>query len=126
MEKVKPELIFIASEMYPFSKSGGLADVMGVLPLTLSRMGIPIAVITPLYGRLSTAAYQLRLVCENCPVGYPWPSITADIYQADYQGLPVYFIDRGEFFDRRHYYCTAKNDYFDLFKSKRACIIIKW
>ena len=113
MEKVKPELIFIASEMYPFSKSGGLADVMGVLPLTLSRMGIPVAVITPLYGRLSTAAYQLRLVCENCPVGYPWPSITADIYQADYQGLPVYFIDRGEFFDRRHYYCTAKNDYFD-------------
>ncbi|MFA6810136.1 MAG: glycogen synthase GlgA [Desulfoplanes sp.] len=113
IQSVKPELVFIASEMYPFSKSGGLADVLGVLPLTLSRMGIPVAVITPLYGRLSTSAYPLRLVCENCPVGYPWPTISADIYQADYQGIPVYFIDRGEFFDRRHYYCTAKNDYFD-------------
>ncbi|WP_462325239.1 glycogen synthase GlgA [Desulfoplanes sp.] len=108
-----PGLVFIASEMYPFSKSGGLADVMGVLPLTLHRLGVPTAVIIPLYGRLGTAAYPLRLVYENCPVDYPWPKTTADIYLADYKGLPVYFIDRGEYFDRRHYYCTAKGDYFD-------------
>ncbi len=108
-----PRLIFIASEMFPFSKSGGLADVMGILPLTLHRMGVPTAVITPLYGRLCTASFPLRLVYENCPVGYPWPSISTDIYLADYKGLPVYFVDRGEYFDRRHYYCTAKGDYFD-------------
>ena len=108
-----PEVVFIASEMYPFSKSGGLADVMGILPLTLHRMGVPTAVVTPLYGRLSSGHYQLRLVSENCPVGYPWPEITADIFQADYEGMPVYFIDRGEYFDRRHYYCTYKGDYFD-------------
>ena len=108
-----PEVVFVASEMYPFSKSGGLADVMGILPLTLHRMGVPVAVVTPLYGRLSSAHYQLRLVAENCPVGYPWPEITADIFQADYEGLPVFFVDRGEYFDRRHYYCTYKGDYFD-------------
>jgi starch synthase len=108
-----PRLVFIASEVYPFSKSGGLADVMGILPLTLHRMGVPTAVMTPLYGRLSTASYPLRLVYEDCPVGYPWPTTTADIYQADYKGVPVYFISRGEYFDRRHYYCTAKGDYFD-------------
>jgi starch synthase len=113
LTKESPRVIFIASEMYPFSKSGGLADVVGILPLTLQRMGIPTAVITPLYGRLSTASFPLRLVYENCPVGYPWPLISADIYLADYHGLPVYFINRGEYFDRRHYYCTAKSDYFD-------------
>ncbi len=113
MNAVSPRLVFIASEMYPFSKSGGLADVMGILPLTLLRMGIPVAVITPLYGRLSTASFPLHLVYENCPVGYPWPMTSADIYMADYKGLPVYFIDRGEYFDRRHYYCTDKGDYFD-------------
>ena len=107
------DIVFLTSEMYPFSKSGGLADVMGILPLTLSRMGARVAVITPFYGRLSTGHYPVRLAYENCPVGYPWQDSTADIYRADYHGLPVYFIERGEYFDRRHYYCTHKGDYFD-------------
>lgn len=107
------DIVFLTSEIYPFSKSGGLADVMGVLPLALSRLGVRVAVITPFYGRLSTGQYQVRLVYENCPVGYPWPDSSADIYLADYQGVPVYFVERGEYFDRRHYYCTHKGDYFD-------------
>lgn len=107
------DIVFLTSEIYPFSKSGGLADVMGILPLTLLRLGVRVAVITPFYGRLCTGQYPVQLVCENCHVGYPWPDTTADIYKADYHGLPVYFIDRGEFFDRRQYYCTHKGDYFD-------------
>jgi starch synthase len=107
------DIVFLTSEIYPFSKSGGLADVMGILPLTLSRMGVRVAVITPFYGRLSTGHYPVHLVQENCPVGYPWADTTADIYLADYHGLPVYFIERGEYFDRRQYYCTHKGDYFD-------------
>jgi starch synthase len=107
------DIIFLTSEIYPFSKSGGLADVMGILPLTLSRMGARVAVITPFYGRLSTGKYPVHLVHENCPVGFPWHDTTADIYMADYYGLPVYFIERGEYFDRRQYYCTHKGDYFD-------------
>jgi starch synthase len=107
------DIVFVASEIYPFSKSGGLADVMGILPLSLHRMGLKVSVITPLYGRISTSRYQLRLFSEDCPVGYPWPGTTADIYKADFEGMPVYFIDRGEYFDRRNYYCTHKGDYFD-------------
>jgi starch synthase len=107
------DIVFLTSEIYPFSKSGGLADVMGILPLALTRMGVRVAVITPFYGRLSTGQYPVRLVHENCPVGYPWPDSTADVFQADYQGVPVYFIERGEYFDRRYYYCTDRGDYFD-------------
>ncbi|NCC24649.1 MAG: glycogen synthase GlgA [Deltaproteobacteria bacterium] len=106
-------IVFAASEIYPFSKSGGLADVMGVLPLTLHKMGLDVSVITPFYGRISTSRYKMRLVAENCPVGYPWPDITADVYKADFEGMPVYFVDRGEYFDRRNYYCTHHGDYFD-------------
>lgn len=107
------DIVFLTSEIYPFSKSGGLADVMGILPLTLTRLGARVAVITPFYGRLSTGQYPVRLVYENCPVGYPWSDTTADVYQAEYHGLPVYFIERGEYFDRKQYYCTHKGDYFD-------------
>ncbi len=108
-----PKILFVASEIYPFSKSGGLADVMGILPLTLHGMGYSTAVITPFYGRMSTSDYPLRLVFERMPVGYPWPDVTADVYRADYNGMPVFFVDRPEYFDRRNYYCTYKGDYFD-------------
>lgn len=99
--------------MYPFSKTGGLADVMGALPLALSRLGLATAVVTPFYGRLATSDFRLRLIYEDCPVGYPWADTTADIFMSDYHGLPVYFISRGEFFDRRFLYCTHRGDYFD-------------
>ncbi len=107
------DVVLITSEIFPFSKSGGLADVMGALPVALRQLGLRVAVVTPLYGRMCTAKYPVRLVYENCPVGFPWPETTFDVYAANYQGVPVYFIDRPEYFDRRGYYCTSKGDYFD-------------
>ncbi len=108
-----PDIFHISSEIYPFSKSGGLADVVGILPQALEDIGLQPCVITPLYGRISTSRFQISLIYEDCPVGYPWPEITADIYYTDFKGIPVFFIQRGEYFDRRSYYCTSKGDYFD-------------
>lgn len=113
MSSPRPMVLFITSEMYPFSKTGGLADVLGALPPTLREMGLPVGVITPFYGRLLTRDHPVRLVCPNCHVGYPWPPTSAEIYQADYQGVQVFFISRGEYFDRRYYYNTHQGDYFD-------------
>lgn len=106
-------ILFAASEMYPFSKSGGLGDVMGALPLTLKNMGHDVAVITPRYGHIKTRDYPLEPFLHRIPVDYPWPGITADIYFADYEGLPTYFVHRGEYFDRSGYYNTHDGDYFD-------------
>jgi len=109
----KPLVFFATSEIYPFSKTGGLGDVMGALPTALRKKGVNAAVITPFYGRLKSMEYPVHLLYAGCPVGYPWPPVTADIYLADFNGLPVYFVDRSEFFDRRHYYNTHQGDYFD-------------
>lgn len=124
--EIAPQILFVSSEMYPFSKSGGLGDVIGILPLVLKEFGFSVSVIIPFYGRLQTAEYQIRLLYENCPVAYPWPDVTADIYLADFHGVSVYFIDRPEYFDRKNYYCTYHGDYFDncerfIFLSK-ACL----
>ena len=107
------QVFFVTSEIYPFSKSGGLGDVMGALPLAVHKAGVPCSVITPFYGRLRSSEYRIRLSISECHVGYPWAPITADIYEADYEGVTVYFIDRGEYFDRRHYYNSYSGDYFD-------------
>ena len=106
-------VFFVTSEVYPFSKSGGLGDVMGALPLAMQQRGQPSALISPFYGRISTSDYQIRLTISDLPVGYPWDPITADIYEADYHGVPLYFIARGEYFDRRYYYNDHRGDYFD-------------
>ncbi|MDR0339480.1 MAG: glycogen synthase GlgA [Desulfovibrio sp.] len=109
-----PQRIFFAtSEVYPFSKSGGLGDVMGALPLALHRTGAPVSVISPFYGRVSTSNYHIRLTISDLHVGHPWAPITCDVYETDYHGVSMYFIDRGEYFDRRFYYNTHKGDYFD-------------
>lgn len=109
----RPLILHITSEMYPFSKTGGLADVLGALPPALAEKGVDVAVVTPFYGRLSTAGYPVRLLHSDVPVGYPWPPTTAEVFHSDYQGVPVYFISRGEYFDRRFYYNTHRGDYFD-------------
>lgn len=106
-------IVFTTSEMYPFSKSGGLGDVMGALPLALHKAGVPVSVITPFYGRLKTGQHKIYQVAEAVPVGYPWPPVTADVFCAEIEGVPVYFIDRGEYFDRKHYYNNTSYDYFD-------------
>ena len=114
MEDTMPQRIFFAaSEIYPFSKSGGLGDVMGALPLAMHASGLPVAVISPFYGRISTGNYRIRLTISDLPVGYPWSPTTADVYETDYHGVPLYFIHRGEYFDRRYYYGDHKGDYFD-------------
>src|SRR5690349_203288 len=44
------KVLFVASEVAPFRKTGGLADVAGALPKALRRRGIDVRVVMPLYG----------------------------------------------------------------------------
>ncbi|MDR0826984.1 MAG: glycogen synthase GlgA [Desulfovibrio sp.] len=107
-------IFFATSEVYPFSKSGGLGDVMGALPAAMQNNGQQTAVISPLYGRISTGNFRIRPTVSDLPVGYPWAPITANVYETVHHGVPHFFIDRGEYFDRRHYYNDpVHGDYFD-------------
>ena len=45
----KPAILMAASEALPYSKSGGLGDVMGSLPFHLSELGLPVRVVIPFY-----------------------------------------------------------------------------
>lgn len=46
-------IVFATSEVVPFSKSGGLADVAGALPIALASQGHEVLVVSPWYGTLS-------------------------------------------------------------------------
>jgi starch synthase len=49
------ELLFVASEVAPLSKSGGLGDVTGVLPVALAARGHSVSVVSPRYGGIDAA-----------------------------------------------------------------------
>src|SRR5688572_20614141 len=44
------KVLFVASEVAPFRKTGGLADVVGALPKVLAERGIDVRVVMPLYS----------------------------------------------------------------------------
>ncbi len=49
MKTEKLKILFASSEVYPFSKTGGLADVSAGLPIALRRLGHDVRIITPAY-----------------------------------------------------------------------------
>src|SRR5437899_280717 len=53
-------LLFITSEMAPFAKTGGLADVLGALPAQLQRMGHEVRVFLPAYASIDRTKFPLE------------------------------------------------------------------
>src|SRR5262245_22609600 len=100
----------IASEATPYAKTGGLADVVGSLPLALTSFGDEAAVVVPRYGSIDLKA--ARRVWENLYVhlGSTW--YVATIYQAP-APFPLYMVDCPALFDREGFYGVDGVDYPD-------------
>jgi len=54
------KVLFVASEMTPLAKVGGLGDVMGSLPKALVQIGIETSVIIPLYEQIDRIKWRLK------------------------------------------------------------------
>jgi len=102
MKKLK--IVSIASEVAPFSKSGGLADVARSLPKSIKRLGHEIIVITPLYGQIiNTEEYNLKLIYKNVKVYLNSKEAIRINYWQGYlmENLPIYFIENKKYFSKR-------------------------
>src|SRR5947209_7057574 len=53
------KVLMISAEVAPYAKVGGLADVVGSLPLALAAAGHEVVVAMPRYGGIDPARYQL-------------------------------------------------------------------
>jgi len=105
-------IAFVASECVPFSKTGGLADVVGALPRALAAAGHEVDVFLPRYR--STRIPEEHTVVESITVPfddrYRFCSILAG---AGYPGVRFYFVDYPPFFDRDGLYGTSSGDFPD-------------
>lgn len=108
-------ILFCASEVSPFAKTGGLADVTGALPVALRKLGCDIRIFMPLYRSVRDNVSSLEPLAQNVviPVGihdyrvHIWESRT----EAD---IPIYFLEKDEFYDRSFLYgSSTRGDYED-------------
>lgn len=87
------KIVFCSSEVVPFAKTGGLADVCGSLPPALEAAGHELVIITPRYSS----------------IGGNVPSPVVRIGQ----NIRVYFVEHKQYFGREGLYGDMHGDYGD-------------
>ena len=109
-------VLVASSEVGPFAKTGGLADVCGALPLSLARLGIQPVVMMPAYrrhiGKAGLPIHETEVVFD-IPIGSK--VVPGRLLQSELPGsdVPVYFVDQPEYFDRAELYREKGADYKD-------------
>ena len=96
-------IVIAASEVVPYAKTGGLADVAAALPKALLRLGHDVRVVMPRYNLEKIEARATRLPGElNVP--FAFGNRTAAVYKDNSSFVPIYFIDAPEYFSRGRLY----------------------
>jgi starch synthase len=105
-------IAFAASECVPYSKTGGLADVVGALPRALSALGHQVSVYVPRYRQTKLEDPETVVASITVPFDdkYRFCSV---VTAGTSGGVRFYFIDYPPFFDREALYGTPVGDYTD-------------
>ncbi len=90
--------LFISSEVVPFAKTGGLADVMGSLPNALAKIGCDARVIMPLYQPIKKKYAKSMKFMGWKMVKMGWRSLYAGLYTYEANGVVYYFVDNEYYF----------------------------
>ncbi|MDM5263214.1 glycogen synthase GlgA [Sulfurovum sp. XTW-4] len=112
----KFNILLAASEVVPFAKSGGLADVSGALPKALRAFGHDVRVVMPRYYIVDKEKYGLKALEGS--LGVPMGSM-AEAWATVYEGVlpgsdvPIYFIEHEGFFGRKGLYDEDGRGYDD-------------
>jgi starch synthase len=107
-------IAFAASECVPFSKTGGLADVVGALPRALAALGHQVSVYVPRYRQTKLTDPQTVVGSITVPFDdkYRFCSVvTAGTNMP--AGVKFYFVEYPPYFDRDALYGTPAGDYPD-------------
>ena len=112
------KILQVASEMVPFAKTGGLADVAGALPLALEEWQEDIIVALPRYKAVDSSKFKINKLNKDIS------------YTVIGRKIKVYFIENNKYFDRPGLYGDKKGDYPDNLErfsyfSKRTLQLLK-
>ena len=105
-------VVFVASEGVPFSKTGGLADVVGALPKALAKRGHKLEVVLPRYRITNPGKPEARMQSLTLPLGAGFKY--ASVQNAGVAGkVQTFLIECPSLFDRAGLYQEEGEDYPD-------------
>ncbi len=111
------KVLMVSSEVVPYAKTGGLADVVGALPLAIHQLGVDVSIILPLYRGI-----EKKFPLERTGIKVRVPIAIEDrivrkqgevLRHRNDQGIDVYFIKKDEYYDREYLYNMPEGDYPD-------------
>ncbi|HWH70856.1 MAG TPA: glycogen synthase GlgA [Candidatus Sulfotelmatobacter sp.] len=117
-------ILIASSEVYPYSKTGGLADMVGALGKALAQGGHTVGLVTPLYLGIRERFPRLKLLDFPLDFALGVQRVRGEVWTLEpVPGLTVYFIDQPDFYQRPTLYQKDGVDYPDnaerfLFLSK--------
>jgi len=124
-------MVFMSAEAEPFSKSGGLANVVYELPRELVKMGEDVYVITPLYRNGSVKEKQkMEDALRKYGIEYTGRNVKFWIMNYEYEvgvhygvvdGVKYYLLDHYEFFNGLYWGVTAEEKLRKRVGFARAC-----
>ncbi len=116
----------LSAEVFPFAKTGGLADVVGALPRALRALGHDVRVAMPRYGRIDPAHFNLQKTLDPFPVPLDSVSEDAAIFEGKLDpDIPVYFVENKRLFDREGIYMYPDDAERFIFFSRTALEMLK-
>lgn len=90
-------VLFASAEAVPFAKTGGLADVVGSLPMAMQRAGVDARVVMPFYGFID---YQKHRLSHLFTFPYTHRNGTSDVrvHTTVVEGVPFYLLQVWPYF----------------------------
>ena len=96
-------ILFCSSEAFPFSKTGGLADMALFLPKSLSKLGHHVQIITPYYPSVAHYHDQMQFIGYQT-IRFGGLETIVNYFQLQYQDLTFIFVQNMHYFERDQLY----------------------
>lgn len=107
-------ILLASSEVHPYSKTGGLADMIGALGKALAKAGHQVGIVTPLYRGIKERFPDVRRVDWNIDLAMGAKRVQGELWSLKpAEGLTIYFIQQPGYFDRAGLYNEHGADYSD-------------
>lgn len=108
MAAKKLKILFVTSEVVPFVKTGGLADVSSALPQMLSELGHEVRIVIPKYGAVDDRKFKIHEIVrlKDLQVKIGDKEVVFSLKSCFLPGprvrVQIYFLDNQEYFGSRN------------------------
>jgi starch synthase len=106
------KVVFASSEIYPFAKTGGLADIAGALPRKIASQGVKVFGFMPLYKTVDINKHGIIKIDASVNVNLNNRVYTFEVYKK-MDDATFFFLKNDELFGRDYLYGPPEGDYPD-------------